>query len=147
LDPTYLAADIELMRRFHNIPIDDLQLRDTSISEIRKYLTAWFASTTPKSRNGPRFTTIILLDSQVVENLNRLPEKPTREESSALWRTRSHEWAKFVDVSEDEGQKCRVWICDLANLFALLIYGDHGVADAGMEEASDGLGWQFYQAC
>lgn len=73
-NPTYLAADAELMRRFHNILIVDSELRDASVGEVRRYLSKWIESI-PQPRGGPRYTTFVLLDSQLLDDLNQLPDK------------------------------------------------------------------------
>ncbi|KAK4088960.1 hypothetical protein Purlil1_6813 [Purpureocillium lilacinum] len=120
-NPTYLAADAELMRRFHNILIDDSELRDASVGEVRRYLSKWIESI-PQPRGGPRFTT---------------------EEWDKIYYSQTYEWMRFVDVEEHSGENIRVWVWDLLGLYTILIYKDYGVAEVGVKEASDG-GWDFF---
>lgn len=144
LNPSYIATDAEVMRRFHNVLIDDAQLHDATIHEVRSYLRDWIAAK-PEPQDGPRFQTFILLDSQVLANLDRLPDSFTLDEWANLYSNRSYEWVKIVDV-EDDWSTCRVWISDFVSLFTLLVYRDHGVSDVGVDEAEDGLDWPFYSA-
>ncbi|UNI24854.1 hypothetical protein JDV02_010572 [Purpureocillium takamizusanense] len=138
-DSTYLAADAELMRRFHNVLIDDSELRDAGLGEVRRYVSNWIESI-PEPRGGPRYNTFVLLDSQVVDNLNRLPDKLTTEEWDKMYQSRSHEWIKFVDVDEHSGENIRVWVWDLLGLYSIIIYKDYGVAEVVGER---GFRWRL----
>ncbi|KAJ2982611.1 hypothetical protein NQ176_g1275 [Zarea fungicola] len=73
LNPGFIATDAEVMRRFHNILIDDAQLHDATIDEVRSY---------------------------VLSNLDRLPDSFTLNEWSNLYFNKSYEWVKFVDVED-----------------------------------------------
>lgn len=46
LNPGFIATDAEVMRRFHNILIDDAQLHDATIDEVRSYVRDWIAAKT-----------------------------------------------------------------------------------------------------
>lgn len=139
-------ADADAIRRFHNVLIDDKELRDADISKVRRYLEAWFA-TIPEPKGGARWTTFILLDSQVLDNLNRLPEKFSMEQWEHMRHNPDYQWVKLVDVGEDWGQTCRIWIWELQNAFSLISKKDYGLSEiARTDHWVEDPDWAWYQA-
>lgn len=153
-DPNSLAADEDVLRRFHNTLIDDEKLRGANISEIRDYLENWFASfaSLPEEQRGARFRSFILLDAQVLDNLDKLTDIEPIEPPRALYREKDFAWVKLVDVDEEEGETCRVWIWDLVRAFRLLGHLDCGVSSMprgwgpiGEGEEEGDVDWMFYE--
>ncbi|KAK3181496.1 hypothetical protein K4F52_007206 [Lecanicillium sp. MT-2017a] len=144
--PTPFAAEIdaEALRRHHNTLITDPTLKDASIGQVRAFLSTFFKAI-PGAHGGPRFLSVILLDTEVLRNLVALPKNPTLKQWRGMvsWRGKDTQWVKLIDTDEEDGESCRAYVWDQSAIFHMLSFKDVGVAELARLDGDDD-DWLFY---
>ncbi|KJZ71000.1 hypothetical protein HIM_09611 [Hirsutella minnesotensis 3608] len=142
-DDAYLSVDADIVRRYHNILIDDQKIEAAAIDDIKAHVRQWIADLPFKTRGG-RYSAFLLLDEEVLCNIERMPDSISAEEWCEVWQRKDTEWVKLVDVHE-EGEACRVWVWDLIEAFSLLCDFGYGVSEFPTSPDDLGCGWPFFE--